>query len=363
MRLFRSKTLAAAEKPRNSESAGARSSVQSFKSCLFSCIPIKAIAISCEPDFIPTQQQEGCDDLLPIKSQSQNEGFDKSCHLSSNPLYTEDPAPEQHQCQLSHSHVEVSAQSPNEPVLMPQPLKTQAEKLCEAEDGILQSKQQLQTHQQMHLDALSKLSEQHETVIKQVQAESKRQLRQQKLAHDSITASIHAQHAIAVRQIIRKDIVIHTQALDVAQAKFDVERSQQQSLHEQTLRGHSAELGRQARRHCMKLAAQYQSSMQSLKARHDIQLKQQQIRLLAEHQADKEAHRLENAALQSQVTSAQEETQVLRSKLIQQQQRADAPSLACLDAEVLCFSAACCSLTTDCYLCRLIACGICSSCN
>ena len=341
MRLFRSKKLAAAKKPINTESVDVRSSVQSLKSRLFSCIPIKAR--SSKADVSPPQQQERASDLLPIKSQAQNEGFGKSCHFD-NPLYTQDPATEQPPRHLNHLPERLSAELPDQPVLMPQPVQNQAEKLHEAEEVIMQSQRQLKSHKQMHLKALSKLSQRHESAIKQVQAESEGQLRQQQVAHESLIASTHAQHVTAVRQIVRKHTVVHIQALDVAQAKFDIERTEQQTLHEQALRGQTAELSRQARRQCMSVAAHYKSSMQSLKARHESQLKQQQVRLFAELQADKEAHRLENAALQSSMTSAQEETEILRSKLMKQ--HADAPSHARLAAEVLCFAAAGCSLTT-----------------
>ena len=73
-----------------------------------------------------------------------------------------------------------------------------------------QSAKQLQTHKQMNLEALSKLSEQHKVAFKEVQADSEAQLRE---------------HTIA-----------RTRALNAAKANFDIEQTQQQSLHEQALR-------------------------------------------------------------------------------------------------------------------------------
>ena len=71
-----------------------------------------------------------------------------------------------------------------------------------------QSAKQLQTHKQMNSEALSKLSEQ--VAFKEVQADSEAQL--------------------------RKHTIAHTRALHAAKASFDIERTQQQSLHEQALR-------------------------------------------------------------------------------------------------------------------------------
>ena len=92
--------------------------------------------------------------------------------------------------------------------------------------------------------------------------------------------------------------------MDAAQAKFDLERTDQQSLHEQTLRGHNAELSRQARRHWAGMTAQYWYTMQSLKAQCDSQLKQQQIRLSAEHKADNKAFMLRSASMHEKDVSA-----------------------------------------------------------
>ena len=96
---------------------------------------------------------------------------------------------------------------PDEPLLMPKPLQTQAEKLREAEKAVKQQAQQLQNHKQRHAEALSKLSEQHGNAIQEVQVQSEHRLTKQQTAHESVVAGIHAQHIRDVRQIVRKHTI------------------------------------------------------------------------------------------------------------------------------------------------------------
>ena len=358
MGVFRSRKHPAAKRSGNTGNSDVKSSAQSLNSRLFSCLPIKAR--SWKADVSPPRQQDGADDPVLITPQTQNEAPDNSCRFTINPLYTELHETEEDQ-HPDHDYVNnvpegLASTLPDQPMLTPKPLHNQTEKLRDAEESVEKCTQQLQlqTHKQLHMEALRKLSQQHEFAIKDVQAESERQLRQQQEDHESITACIQAQHVTDAQQIVRKHVAAQTQALVVAQANYDIKQTQQQSLHEQALSGHAAELSRHARRHCMKTIAHYRISMQSLRAQHDSQLKQQHNRLFAEFQADKEACNLENAtvyekdisALQSSLRSAQEEAETLRSKLVQQERQADELSHALHDAEVHRFAAASCCLTT-----------------
>ena len=182
-------------------------------------------------------------------------------------------------------------------MLTPKPLQNQAERLHEAEQAVSEHAQQVQKIKEMHIGTLSKLSEQYDNAVKKVHVDTEYQLRQQQLAHDSIVAHVQAQHVTDVQQIVRKHMVAHTQALDAAKINFEVERTQQQNLHEQALWGHSAELSRQARQYWVKWTGHFRNSMQSLRAQHDSQLRQQQIRLSAEYQADKKVFMLRSGSV------------------------------------------------------------------
>ena len=53
-----------------------------------------------------------------------------------------------------------------QPVLMPEHLQTQTQMLREVEKAVKQQAQQLQNHKQRHMEALIKISEQHEGAVK-----------------------------------------------------------------------------------------------------------------------------------------------------------------------------------------------------
>ena len=61
------------------------------------------------------------------------------------------------------------SQTPAQPVLMPDHLQTQTEKLREVEKAVKQQAQQLQNHKQRQMEALIKLSEQQKVAIKEAQ--------------------------------------------------------------------------------------------------------------------------------------------------------------------------------------------------
>ena len=224
----------------------------------------------------------------------------------------------------------------DQPILMPEPLLSQVDKLR------YQHAQQLRSVEQKHMEALGKLSE--------AQSNFDRQLRQQQVAQESAVGRISAQHATDVRQIINRHTAALTQALNIAQADCHLQLAEQQSLHEQALRGHDAELSRQARKQWIGMTAHHEFVVKSLRAQHDRQLKHNQARLYAEHQADMETFRRESAsayeknvaALQSKVQLAQREAEVLRSDLIQERLGAEQlrAQLACLKSEVEAFQAA-----------------------
>ena len=235
MTSFFPKKLPAGKWPRHIGNADVPSSAQHLKSRLISCLPI--IARRCQPRRSPPpQQQQATDDLLPIHSQAQYKGLEKCSHFRCNPFYTEHSVTEDKQHPGHHVPEKQPSILPDEPLLMPKPLQTQAEKLREAEKAVKLQAQQLQNHKQRHAEALSKLSEQHGNAIKEVQVQSEHRLSKQQTAHESVVAGIHAQHIRDVRQIVRKHTIVHNQAMDAAQAKFDLERTDQQSLHEQTLK-------------------------------------------------------------------------------------------------------------------------------
>ena len=127
--MFRSKNRPEAGGSKNTEKSDARSRVQSMKSRLFSCLPIKARSSYAE---VGPPQQEGSVDIVPKKPQTQSTGFGKSCL---NPLYAEDPATEQHPGQLSYFS-ERTAQPPDQPTLTPRPSQSQANKVREAEEAV-----------------------------------------------------------------------------------------------------------------------------------------------------------------------------------------------------------------------------------
>ena len=168
------------------------------------------------------------------------------------------------------------------------------------------------------------------------------------MAHESAVGRISAHRATHLRQIVSRHTAAFAQALDIAQADCHVQLAEQQSLHEQALRGHDAELSRQARQQWIGVTAHHEFIIKSLRAQHDRQLNQD--RLYAEHQAGMETLRRESASaygqnvavLQSKVQLAEREAEVLRFDLIQEQLGAEQlrAQLACLKSEVEAFQAA-----------------------
>ena len=119
--MFRSKKRPEAGGSKNTEKSDAASRLQSMKSRLFWCLPIKARRSYAE---VGPPQQEGSVDIVPYKPQAQSTAFGKSFL---NPLYAEDPAIEQHPGQLSYFS-QRTAQPPDQPTLTPRPSQSQAEK-------------------------------------------------------------------------------------------------------------------------------------------------------------------------------------------------------------------------------------------
>ena len=173
----------------------------------------------------------------------------------------------------------------------------------------------------------------------EVQAEFDHQLRQQQVNHDNAVACLRAQHAIEVQQTVRG---ARTRALVISQAELHLQLAEQHSLHEQTVRGHGAELSRQARQQLNRMSTQHKSDLESVRDEHDRQLKQTEDRLSAKHQADMETLRLENAYahektvadLNFSVQTVDKQAEALRSQLAEERLQAE-QLRAHIDAEVL----------------------------
>lgn len=208
---IRSKKAPAAAKPKSVKASVARPQTQSVFSHLCSRLPCVGIAQQRTHSFTASpnaarRQQPDPGHPLPAKPDAQEE-----CHVA-NPLQSQQSASYKENLAFAQPTESLPSELHDWPILMPEPLPSQAEKLRRAEDAANQLAQQLCSQEQKHSDALNKLSEQHElnqclleqqhqAAVQEIQSDSDRQLKQQHVAQEIAVACIKAQHATEIRQV------------------------------------------------------------------------------------------------------------------------------------------------------------------
>ena len=197
------------------------------------------------------------------------------------------------------------------------------------QDTLLQHMQQPEAQEPEQLQHLTETTAeltlevklQHQRGAAEAQAAFEAQLKQQQVNHANTVLNMRDQHTTQLQHLSAE----HTAALSEAVSAVQAESYQQQLVQEQAWRELSVDMTRQAEEQQLRMAADYEATLQSLDTDFARRLEQLVLKLCVEYTAtaDIKAARQEVesdyekgiAALDSQLQHAQGDLEALRSQL------------------------------------------------